>query len=329
MAVEETSAAPSIHAYVLVLLVAFILHKAWQLSTQVRQGGGGTDRGLQIRKPALSASVHCPFGAAEAQGMRPYMEDCCAAFGGGSSDGDGAADSSGGGRFSFFAVYDGHGGGSASEYCQTHMIRNIMQQTTFRAGRWEDAMKKAFLRTDASYLADVGDAGSTALVAMVRDQQIVVANAGDCRALLLQRGARAAAAPHHCVALSVDHKPNREDERARIEAAGGTVVFWGVWRVEGILAVSRAIGDKLLKQFVTAEPETRVWEREPSDAYLVLATDGVWDTISNQEAAEIVHQHAEGAGGSVEAAAEALVREAFRKGSADNISALVVDVGPK
>ena len=127
----------------------------------------------------------------------------------------------------------------------------------------------------------------------------------------------------------MDHKPNREDERARIEAAGGTVVFWGVWRVEGILAVSRAIGDKLLKQFVTAEPETRVWEREPSDAYLVLATDGVWDTISNQEAAEIVHQHAEGAGGSVEAAAEALVREAFRKGSADNISALVVDVGPK
>ena len=55
---------------------------------------------------------------------------------------------------------------------------------------------------------DVGDAGSTALVAMVRDRQIVIANAGDCRALLLQRGARAAAAPHHCVALSVDHKPD-------------------------------------------------------------------------------------------------------------------------
>ena len=84
-------------------------------------------------------------------------------------------------------------------------------------------MKEGFLRTDESYLADVGDAGSTALVAMVRDKQIVVANAGDCRALLLQRSTRAASRPYHVVALSVDHKPDREDEEARIKAAGGFV----------------------------------------------------------------------------------------------------------
>ena len=56
------------------------------------------------------------------------------------------------------------------------------------------------------------------------------------------------------VQLSDDHKPNRTDERSRIEAAGGVVVWAGTWRVGGVLAVSRAFGDRLLKRYVVSAP---------------------------------------------------------------------------
>lgn len=92
--------------------------------------------------------------------------------------------------------------------------------------------------------------------------------AGDSRAILVQRGARA-------IALSRDHKPSLPDEAKRITDAGGKVIFWGRWRVEGILAVSRAIGDRHLKPYVTAEPEVCEWALTDKDCFLVLMTDGI------------------------------------------------------
>lgn len=62
---------------------------------------------------------------------------------------------------------------------------------------------------------------------------------------------------HAAVQLSDDHKPNRTDERSRIEAAGGVVVWAGTWRVGGVLAVSRAFGDRLLKRYVVGIPRSR------------------------------------------------------------------------
>ena len=74
--------------------------------------------------------------------------------------------------------------------------------------------------------------GTTAVVSLVVDDRLYVANAGDSRAILVQKGARA-------VALSIDHKPCLPEEQKRITDLGGRVIFWGRWRVEGILAVSR------------------------------------------------------------------------------------------
>lgn len=76
---------------------------------------------------------------------------------------------------------------------------------------------------------------------------------GDSRAVLSKGG--------KAVALSVDHKPNRLDERRRIENAGGVVVWAGTWRVGGVLAVSRAFGDRMLKQYVVAQPDIQVKSR--------------------------------------------------------------------
>eukprot|EP00967_Tisochrysis_lutea_P043238 scaffold52215_cov15-Tisochrysis_lutea.AAC.1 len=82
--------------------------------------------------------------------------------------------------------------------------------------------------------------------------------------------------------LSVDHKPNSKEERQRIENAGGVVVWAGTWRVGGVLAVSRAFGDKPLKRYVIATPDIREESLRDDDEFLILASDGLWDVISNQ-----------------------------------------------
>lgn len=83
-------------------------------------------------------------------------------------------------------------------------------------------------------------------------------------------------------ALSVDHKPNSKEERQRIENAGGVVVWAGTWRVGGVLAVSRAFGDRPLKRYVIATPEIKEETLKDEDEFLILASDGLWDVISNQ-----------------------------------------------
>ena len=82
--------------------------------------------------------------------------------------------------------------------------------------------------------------------------------------------------------LSTDQTPYRKDERERIEALGGSVSLWGVWRVEGILAVSRAIGDRMLKDYVCADPEFIERTITKDDAYIVIATDGLWDVCDKR-----------------------------------------------
>ncbi|KAJ8448661.1 hypothetical protein Cgig2_010548 [Carnegiea gigantea] len=124
--------------------------------------------------------------------------------------------------------------------------------------------------------------GSTATVAVVTPRHIIVANCGDSRAVLYRRG--------RAIALSVDHKPDRADELARIEAAGGRVIFMNGARVQGILAMSRAIGDKFLKPVVISEPEITITRRHQEDECLILASDGLWDVISNELACKVACQ---------------------------------------
>ncbi|VAH61767.1 unnamed protein product [Triticum turgidum subsp. durum] len=122
------------------------------------------------------------------------------------------------------------------------------------------------------------------------------------------------------IVLSDDHKPDRSDERERIENAGGVVTFSGTWRVGGVLAMSRAFGDRLLKPFVVAEPEIQEQEIDDELEYLILASDGLWDVVSNEHAVAFVKEEV----GS-EAAARKLTEIAFTRGSTDNITCIVVE----
>ena len=102
---------------------------------------------------------------------------------------------------------------------------------------------------------------------------------------------------------------------------GGSVVHWGVWRVEGVLAVSRSIGDKLLKAFVIPDPEIVVHERSADDRYAVIATDGLWDVIRPEELGELLSSCT-----SAQACAEVLTEESLIRGTMDNVTTLVVDL---
>ncbi|GFH32210.1 PPM-type phosphatase domain-containing protein, partial [Haematococcus lacustris] len=90
------------------------------------------------------------------------------------------------------------------------------------------------------------------------------------------------------IALTDDHKPERPDERARIRAAGGQVFWHGGHRVMGVLSMSRALGDSLLKPFgVIATPEICDAARHPDDLFLLLATDGLWAALDNDAAVKL------------------------------------------
>jgi len=179
--------------------------------------------------------------------------------------------------------------------------------------------------------------------------RLLIANVGDSRAVLC----RAMAAPGteetrlHAVRLSEDHKPIVPTEQRRIEAKGGIVDLQGVWRVftpgpanfagkhiaRWGLAVSRAFGDVLLKEperygcmgvlpggLITAMPEIRVFDVEPSqDRFLILACDGVWDVLQDEDAVAVCSSQA-----GAPDAAMALVKRSFAAASDDNLTALVV-----
>ncbi|XP_059658260.1 probable protein phosphatase 2C 60 isoform X2 [Cornus florida] len=130
--------------------------------------------------------------------------------------------------------------------------------------------------------------GCTACVAIIRNNQLLVANAGDSRCVISRNG--------QAYNLSRDHKPDLEVERERILKAGG---FIHAGRVNGSLNLARAIGDmefkqnKFLpaeKQIVTANPDINTVELCDDDDFMVLACDGIWDCMSSQQLVDFIHE---------------------------------------
>ncbi|CAH8359413.1 unnamed protein product [Eruca vesicaria subsp. sativa] len=265
----------------------------------------------------------------------------------------------------FFGVYDGHGGYQVADYCRDRLhfalaeeierIKDELCKRNTGEGRqvqWEKVFTSCFLNVDGEIEGKIGRAasvgssemvleavasetvGSTAVVALVCSSHLVVSNCGDSRAVLY-RGKEA-------MPLSVDHKPDREDEYARIENAGGKVIQWQGARVFGVLAMSRSLGDRYLKPYVIPDPEVTFMPRSREDDCLIIASDGLWDVMSNQEVCEVARkrilmwhkkhgapplaERGKGTDPACQAAAEYLSVLALQKGSKDNISIIVVDL---
>ncbi|XP_017229127.1 protein phosphatase 2C 53 isoform X2 [Daucus carota subsp. sativus] len=254
----------------------------------------------------------------------------------------------------FFGVYDGHGGSQVANYCRERFHSALAEELDLLMAKlkegstnddcqeqWRKAFSNTFLKVDAEIGGEANGApvapetvGSTAAVAIVCSSHIIVANCGDSRVVLC-RGKEP-------LALSVDHKPNREDEYARIEAAGGKVIQWNGHRVFGVLAMSRSIGDRYLKPWIIPDPEVMFIPRTRDDECLILASDGLWDVMSNEEVCEMARkrillwhkkngvtlpmERGEIIDPAAQAAAECLSNRALQKGSKDNITVIVVDL---
>ncbi|KAL5228478.1 hypothetical protein ABZP36_016743 [Zizania latifolia] len=218
-------------------------------------------------------------------------------------------------QINLFGIFDGHGGSRAAEYLKEHLFENLLKHPAFITDT-KSAISETYRKTDSDFLyAETNtkrEDGSTASTAIFVGNHLYVANVGDSRAVMSKSG--------KAIALSVDHKPNRRDERKRIESAGGVVMWSGTWRVGGVLAMSRAFGNRLLKRFVVAEPEIQEQELDDDLEFLILASDGLWDVVPNQLA--IAHVKGEG---DPEAAARKLTEIAFARGSTDNITCIVVE----
>ncbi|KAH1099757.1 hypothetical protein GLYMA_13G042100v4 [Glycine max] len=220
----------------------------------------------------------------------------------------------GGQSICLFGIFDGHGGSRAAEYLKEHLFDNLLKHPNFLTDA-KLAISETYQQTDANFLDSEKDTfrddGSTASTAILVDSHLYVANVGDSRTIISKAG--------KAIALSEDHKPNRSDERKRIENAGGVVMWAGTWRVGGVLAMSRAFGNRMLKQFVVAEPEIQDQEIDEQIELLILASDGLWDVVQNDDAVSLARTEEE-----PEAAARKLTEAAFSRGSADNITCIVV-----
>ncbi|KAL6554222.1 hypothetical protein OROMI_019895 [Orobanche minor] len=216
-----------------------------------------------------------------------------------------------------FAIFDGHLSREIPDYLKAHLFNNILNEPDFWTAT-ENAIRRAYRITDSTILEkakDLGKGGSTAVTAiLINCHKLVVANVGDSRAVICKNGV--------AKQLSIDHEP--EKERETIENKGGFITrFPGdVPRVDGQLAVARAFGDKSLKEHLSSEPDVMVDVIDDDTEFMILASDGVWKVLSNQEAVDCI-RHVKDA----RKAAKHLNEQALARNSTDDISCIVVRFG--
>ena len=236
-----------------------------------------------------------------------------------------------------FSVFDGHGGREAADFGAARLHDEILREvrlaesaeTETETGFVEQikaAMIRGFLATDRAFLAEGHlRGGATATTAYLRGGRIWVANVGDCRAVMREGG--------EAKALTHDHRPDKAEERDAVERRGGEIVkVKGTSRVQGALGVSRALGDRDLKEYITAEPEVFSGMVSYTSEFLILGTDGLWDVVGNMEATDVVARAMAAASGEgnrrkgTDSASRELVDLARARGSRDDISVLIVEL---
>nr|XP_027220107.1 protein phosphatase 1E-like [Penaeus vannamei] len=224
----------------------------------------------------------------------------------------------------YYGVFDGHAGTDAAVYSAAHLHQYMIQNPQYETNP-EAALKHAFHITDTNFIKKATKerlkGGTTAVVALVREKRLVVAWLGDSQALLVRR--------RNPVRMVEPHKPELPVERERVEEMGGCVInIQGTWRVLGQLAVSRAIGDVDYKPYVSSECDIKSLEIEGDEDFLILACDGLWDTLTPEAAVNVVYAYLTHNDGDTDGVGRCLVEAARNAGSEDNITAVVVFLRP-
>uniref|UniRef100_A0A3Q1FSH6 Protein phosphatase 1L n=1 Tax=Acanthochromis polyacanthus TaxID=80966 RepID=A0A3Q1FSH6_9TELE len=227
---------------------------------------------------------------------------------------------------SIFGIFDGHGGEAAADFAKAHLPEALRQQLlTYERDKevslsYPSILEQQILTLDREMLdklsATYNEAGTTCLVALLSDKELTVANVGDSRGVLCDKDGNA-------IPLSHDHKPYQLKERKRIKKAGGFISFNGSWRVQGILAMSRSLGDYPLKNLNVVIPDPDIMSfdlNKLQPEFMILASDGLWDTFSNEEAVRFIRERLD----EPHFGAKSIVLQSFYRGCPDNITVMVV-----
>lgn len=327
----------------------------------------------EVERAWRNPDLQIAYGIADMPGMRVTMEDavCTKTW------------EQGGKPYCLLAVCDGHGDrGRVSQFVADKVPVILQKYLEEEELSWEEKWQKTCLEVDSKLKEADIPGGSTAVMALITVDLIVVANIGDSRGILIQESndsgletdmgklsvaddgqdqqklqyeeanntTTTTTSATTVKALSDDHKPDLEEEKARIETAGMEVksitfeedgnevtIHKVSMSDKDQLAVSRAFGDFEYKlnttlgpeeQAVVAVADVRVHSREPNrDMYLVLACDGVFDVKSNDQVMEFVLHQVEVRKDITDTVlpevGDALLRECLNAGSKDNMTVIV------
>ncbi|XP_042410749.1 probable protein phosphatase 2C 78 [Zingiber officinale] len=245
----------------------------------------------------------------------------------------------------YFGVFDGHGGPEASRFVNARLFSHLHEFASEQGGLSVEVIRKAFTATEEEFLQlvkqswrsrpKIASAGSCCLVGAIADNVLYVANLGDSRAVLGRRGADGGAVVAE--RLSRDHNVAEEEVRrelTELHPDDSRIVTYnrGAWRIKGIIQVSRSIGDVYLKKpelsgdalyqklaapvpltrpVVTAEPSIRIRNIKQNDLFLIFASDGLWEHLSDEAAVDIVSNNPRS--GIAKRLVQAAVAEAAKK----------------
>ena len=218
----------------------------------------------------------------------------------------------------FIGLFDGHAGGRCSKHISS-ILPDILTEDSLFMTNLPLALKRSFHTANDIFLKIAEQQrlhdGSTGITALLRNGKLLVGNVGDCRALLLSAG--------KTIQMSIDQKPTNPDEQRRIASLGGVITNnLGVTRVNGVLAVSRAFGNRKLRKVIRPDVEMMQRELTREDDFLVMASDGLWDVLRNKDVCDMCYGLA--ATHRPQQIAEELVHAALGRGSMDNVTCIVV-----
>ncbi|XP_009590077.1 putative protein phosphatase 2C 46 [Nicotiana tabacum] len=225
----------------------------------------------------------------------------------------------------FVGVYDGHGGPETSRFINNHLFQHLKRFSSEQQSMSVDVIRKAFQATEEGFLSvvsrqwpmkpQIAAVGSCCLVGVICNGTLYIANLGDSRAVL----GRFVKATGEVLAvqLSAEHNASIESVRQELQSWHPddpqiVVLKHNVWRVKGLIQISRSIGDVYLKKaefnreplyakfrlrepfsrpILSADPEISVHHLQSQDLFVIFASDGLWEHLSNQEAVDIVQNH--------------------------------------
>jgi pyruvate dehydrogenase phosphatase len=225
----------------------------------------------------------------------------------------------------FVGIYDGHGGPETSRFINENLFQHLKRFTAEQQSISVDVIRKAYQATEDGFFSvvtkkwptnpQIAAVGSCCLVGVICGDTLYIANLGDSRAVL----GRLVKATGEVLAIQLSSEHNVAIESVRQEMHSMhpddshiVVLKHNVWRVKGLIQVSRSIGDVYLKKtefnreplytkfrlrepfrkpILSSDPSISVHELQPHDQFVIFASDGLWEHFSNQEAVDIVQNN--------------------------------------